>query len=384
MATKFRSDDTVAWPYGLGRKKDGSTYAAPAIAGCSGTATSTTLTIDAASTFANDDLVVIKQTRGTGVGNYMFNRIVSGGGTTTLTLEIPLDETYTDSGASQAQVMEMKEYDNLDLASSTITPSGWDGNTGGIGGFFNMGTMSGTAATLNLDGGTPTGLTRVTGGGFRGGSTATGTGTANQGEGQSADGGASTAANGIGGGGGQALFVAGGGGGGHATSGGTSGSDASVGGTGGGTVGTASLTSIYLGGAGGGGRRDTGSAMRAGSNGGGAWFIFSEDIDLTGITVLSRGGAGVVGDGPGGGGAGGSVLIKAVSATLGTNKVLATGGAAAASSAKPFSSGAGGTGYIHMDISGSYTGTTSPTIDVTVDPTILPVGGSGGAWFMFM
>lgn len=43
----------------------------------------------------------------------------------------------------------------------------------------------------------------------------------------------------------------------------------------------------------------------------------------------------------------------------------------------------GAVGRIHIDYSVSYTGTTTPTIDATLDTTIVPVS-AGGAWFMFM
>ena len=379
---QWRSDDTDAWLEGFGSGGDGSSYNVPANEGCSGTLASKTLTLASAGGFANDQLILIHQTRGTNAGAWELNKIVSGGGTTTLTLKYDLTLTYTDSGANQAQVIQMRSYDGLSLTSTTTTPV-WDGSKGGIIAFFDIGSVTGSSATISLDGSQPTSATRVTGGGFRGGAGGSGSGTSTQGEGHSADGGASTAANTTGGGGGSVTVgLASGGGGGYATGGTNGGTDGGTGGTGGGTVGVASLTSIYFGGAGGGARRDS-SSQPAGSNGGGIAFIFASDIDLTSIQINCRGAAGYSAAAPGGAGAGGSVLLKCQTATLGTNKILATGGAATASTSKPFSGGAGGVGRIHIDYSTSFTGTTNPTIDSTLDTTIVPTGGSTGNFLPF-
>lgn len=395
MSLKWRSDDTQGpWPYGFGRAKDGSTYSAPAIAGCSGSSASTTLTISTASTFANDDLILIYQTRGTGAGNYMLNRIVSGGGTTTLTLEFALDQTYTDSGASQAQVMELKEYENLQLT-STITPTSWNTSTGigGIGGFFNIGTLTGNGSgILSLNGGAGTGNSSshnsggATTGGFKGGNlwSSSSDSTAWQGEGSAGAGGNSRSANGNGGGGGNATNCKGGGAGGGNASAGTNGtsSDSQPGSTGGSAVGNAELTSIFPGGGGGGGGRDVAVGNGGGGSGGGVWFIFSENIDLSGLTIRSNGGNGGAGQGPGGGGAGGSILFKCVNGTFGTNKATATGGSG--QSGDGCTSGAGSVGRIHVDYSGSISGTSNPTMNTRFDSTIKLPSAGGGAFLYLL
>ena len=73
---QFRSDDTSSWGDGFGNGSDGAETISSseaydgAKASCSGTASTTTLTLGAASTFANGDLVVIHQSAGTGVGTW--------------------------------------------------------------------------------------------------------------------------------------------------------------------------------------------------------------------------------------------------------------------------------------------------------------------------
>ncbi len=385
---QWRSDDTATWNYGFGSGSDGTSYAVPANAGCSGTASATALTIDAASTFADGDLVMIHQTRGTGVGLWELNKVASGGGTTTLTLAHALINTYTDSGASQAQIIELKEYENLALTGTT-TVSAWDGNKGGIIAFLDKGTTSGSSATLALNGSTGatangTTLTSAvtTGGGFRGGyGRQTGSsGSGRQGEGTAADGGESSAANGNGGGAAYGTGGAGsasGGGGGNGAAGSVGNSDEQTDGNGGGAVGVASLVTANFGGGGGGcfSRDGVTQTVASGGSGGGIAFVFSKTLDLTGITINANGGAGGDGSrkGDGGSGAGGSILIKCTSATLGTNKATAAAGSTVGLG------GAAGAGRIHIDYSGSYTGTTSPTIDVTNDLTIIEA--ASGAFF---
>src|SRR3990167_2077717 len=216
---QFRSDDTSKWTHGFGNGSDGSitisadtTYDG-ANASCSGTADSTTLTLGAASTFANGDLVMIHQTRGTGVGNWELNKIVDGGGGTTLTLQKSLINTYTDSGASQAQIVEMKQYSSVTVNSAqTWSAPEWDGNVGGIIAFFckDVTTVTGNISTNSR--------------GFRGD-------TQNQAD----------------------EYGGGDGGGGHSAGGGNgTGLGGGTGGTGGTTAGVAALITMVFGGGGGG------------------------------------------------------------------------------------------------------------------------------------
>ena len=366
---QWRSDDTDAWLEGFGDGSDGSSYSVPANEGCSGTSGTTSVTLATAGAFANDDLVIIHQTRGTGVGTWELNKIVSGGGTTSLTMKYDLMNTYTDSGDSQAQMVTLHQYEGLTVSGTTSAPD-WDGSKGGILAFIDKGTttisgtldVAGTAATS----GTNT-VAGATGGGFRGGQGRSGSNNrGTQGESSTALGSVTTAANGAGGGGAYVtdqVSEPGGGSGGHATVGakGDDSINTGVGGTGGGTDGNASLTDMVFGGAGGGKAHQDASTTEGGASSGGIVLIIAKDIVITG-TIDVRGGS-HSGSSYGGAAAGGSILLKCETATLGTTKALATGGTHA------------GTGRIHIDYSKSYTGTTTPTLNSTEDATIIsPVG----------
>jgi hypothetical protein len=376
---QWRSDDTDKWVKGFGDGSDGSSYSVPANEGCSGTAAGTSVTLASAGSFANGDLVVIHQSRGTGVGNWELNKIASGATTTSLTMEYDLMNTYTDSGSSQAQMLTMHQYENLSLG-ATSAPE-WDGSKGGIIAFFDKGEAEITGA-INLKekghrGGSYNGrnnnLIAFRGEGSNADGRATGTYTA---DGSAAGGGENETS-------GDARQGAGGGGG-HATSGGNGTALASGQvGLGGGTVGGASLVSANFGGGGGGAGtnwNDSGWVYPVdyAGDGGGFILVISKKITITG-SIDADGG-----DGPGspsgnssgyGGGAGGSVLIKAETATLGSSLITADGGTGTYKATQG-TGGNGGDGRIHLDYSKSYTGTTSPTIDVTNDVTI-KVGGGG-------
>lgn len=141
------------------------------------------------------------------------------------------------------------------------------------------------------------------------------------------------------------------------------------------------LVKMFMGGGGGAGGNFAGAAASGnsdGSNNGGAGgsgagiiIIIARSIIGSGY-LLSRGTAGATyaaRGGGGGGGAGGSILLKAQTATLGSGLVLATGGGSGA----PQHGGDGGygsQGIIHLDYSQSYSGSTSPTLDVTQDKSI--------------
>lgn len=381
---QFRSDDTDKWVYGYGDGGAGTSYAVPANEGCSGTSGTTSLTLAAAGSFSNGDLVLIHQTRGTGVGAWELNKITSGAGGTSLTMAHALTNTYTDSGASQAQIIELNQYNGLTLGNTTAPV--WDGSKGGIIAFLDKGTttISGTITISGVNGSAANG---GNGRGFRGGeeNNAGDPSTGYQGEGTAGAGTTSGSANGNGGGGGNKVGgsnAAGAGGGGHAASGtsGTS-SGSSVGGTGGSSVGGASLVSANLGG-GGGGAAGFNAAIGGGGGGGGFMLVISSALSISGA-INCNGGNGLnavsVSSGSSAGGAGGSVLLKAKTATLGTNLITASGGTGGSGSGGSTNSGAGSVGRIHLDYKTSYTGTTTPTIDVTQDAT-LDYPTTGGAF----
>jgi hypothetical protein len=134
----LRSDDTTAWDYGFGRGKDGSSYIKPSNEGCFGDQRSQTLHLLSPGTFANDDLVLLYQSTGPSAGTYMFNRIMSGAGTTELLLRYALTLSLLNSDKAQAQVLTMKEYHNLKTGS--LEAPVWDGVKGGLLAFFDSGT----------------------------------------------------------------------------------------------------------------------------------------------------------------------------------------------------------------------------------------------------
>ena len=107
----------------------------PIDSSCSGTSGTTSLSATNAS-FEAGQLILIHQSRGTGVGQWELNKIssyVAG----TITTVLSLSYTYTDSGASQAQVLVVKQYSGITINSGkTLTAKAWDGNIGGILAYF--------------------------------------------------------------------------------------------------------------------------------------------------------------------------------------------------------------------------------------------------------
>jgi hypothetical protein len=332
---------------------------------CSGSSGSTTLTCGG--TFTAGDIILIHQTRGTGVGNWELNQVVSDNGAT-LTLKYALSNTYTDSGDSQAQVIEVKEYAGGTI-SGTLTCNAWDGDKGGILPILCSGKL------------TISGTVHANAKGFRGGPVQTGTPkkTGYQGEGATGAYSTSASANGNGGGGGGTSgcgfdILGGGGGGGLGTGGTAGGSGQCTAGAAGGTDGGATLADMVMGGGGGAsglGARDT--ATGVGGDGGGIIIIFARELAISG-SVTSNGGNGTNGAGSdnyyggGGGGAGGSILVKTQTGTLGTNKITASNGSGAAGGGNGNAGGNGGNGRVRVE-SCSYTGSAN-------DPT--PSYSTGG------
>lgn len=371
---QWRSDDTDIWSYGFGNGSDGdltissNTTFSTANAGCSGSSGATALTLDNASAFSNGELVLIHQSRGTGVGNWELNKISSGAGTTSLVMVHNLTNDYANSGSSQAQIVKLAQYSNVTVNSGqTWSAPDWDGNKGGIIAFLCSGNTTFTGQfSLNADG-------------YVGGSGSSGQ--AQAGEGTTGAATAQEAANGNGGGGGKLANGrwGGGGGGGNGTAG-TSGEESpeGQGGAGGSTAGNAELTSIVFGGSGGGGNAQSGTPG-TGGDGAGLAIIMSKNITISGSpTATGANGTTDGTGGGGGGGGGGSILIKAETATLGSNKITANGGTGGQPSDTSRNGGNGGSGRIHLDYSNSYTGTTTPTIDARQDTTIVTPSVAAG------
>lgn len=376
MSRQWRSDDTDTWVYKFGDGSDGAltissnTTFSAANEGCSGTSGTTSVTLAAAGGFSNGDLVLIHQSRGTGVGNWELNKISSGGGGTSLTMESNLQNTYTDSGASQAQMVKLFQYSSVTVdATYTWSAADWDGSKGGLIAFLCNGTttINGTISTVNKG---HIGGVYARPIGDQGGGTA-GAGTTNYPN------------NGSGGGGGRndsGNQAAGGGGGGHGAAGSDGAFDATSPGEGGDAVGNASLTSLVFGGAGGGGTRGDGVTGTGGNGADSAGSIIVITNSLTGTGSInlngSNGGNGTDEGSGGGGSAGGAGLFKAQTATFDNLTVTASAGSGGSGSGNGKNGGAGAVGRFHLDYSGSFSGTTTPTLDTTLDSTI--VASSGG------
>ena len=357
------------------------TTEAPIDSACTGTVDTQALTATNAS-FSAGQKILIHQTQGVGAGTYQRTEIQSYTAGTITTTDA-LNFTYITG----AQVRVLKQYSSVTVnADKTYTGKEWNGTVGGLPGFYCSGDVKGPGKIMigGVTGNTGLGaVSGATGGGFRGGdgNSTTTPNTSTQGEGDAGTGSESTEANGTGGGGGliSGANRATGGGGGHATDGtaGTShkssgvDSDTWTAGVGGGQSGAADMSQFTFGG-GGGGSSDVGTNnTSSGASGGGALFIQAKNID-TSLVIDANGGDGINTETAGGaGGAGGSVFLRVDTATLGTNLITATGGARGTFPTAPNDSGgAGGEGRVHIDYATSYTGTSSPTINATLDSSL--------------
>lgn len=349
--------------YNFGNGSDGSidlsgTHA-PIDSSCSGTAGSTSLSATNAS-FAPGQRIYIIQMSGTNAGvNNEMNTIASYTAGTITTVS-PLAFTYTDSGASQAQVIVMPQYSDVDIG-STLTSKAWDGNVGGV-------TPILCSGRISVSGGL-TGL----GCGFRGGAGGASGTNANgtQGESPTGVGSASTSANGAGGGGGGAKGgtgnnAAGGGGGGYVNAGGNGTvvlpNTAIIGTAGAGSLGAADLSSLFIGAGGGGsGASSAVIGVSNGGNGGGIILLFGREVVITGsVSADGAAGSGNASGGASGsgGGAGGSIFIRAVHADIGSGLITANGGIGSGGNGGGGTGGSGSVGRIRIEacsINGSST-----------------------------
>ena len=351
-------------PFGDGKDGAYSSATIPTLVykSCTGTAASTTLTASTTSPFEVGDILLLHQSRGTGVGQWEINRVTAVG-SGSYTLQVALKYTYV----SPAQAIKIPRYTDV-TCSGTWTVSDWNGSIGAISvlackNFTNDGTLVLSGITGSTDG-------TATGRGYAGAPSTNVKNTAGKkGEGTvGAGGGTGTTPNGSGGGGGGLQGYEGAGGAGNASAGG-----AGTGGSGGLASGSADLTSItFGGGGGGGGTRNDGSAPYIGGGGGvggGILFIFAKNIIKAGSTTLNGGKGGSFNyGGHGGGGAGGSALFVCQTATFGSDTVTATGGIAGGIGASL--SGAGSVGRIAVHHSGPITGTTNPTFTDQTDTSL--------------
>lgn len=376
MTRVFRSDDTDPWQEKYGSGVDGAltisadTQMSVAASSCSGTSGAFTLTLSAASTFANNDLILIHQSRGTGAGKYELNKILSGGGTTTLTLKYALQQNYVLSGQSVAQVQKLPQYTNVTINTTKIwsTPD-WTGTVGGLMVFLASGHVQ-VVGTVKVG----TSAQTSNGGGYRGGlDVAFSEGHAGEGTAQDNSLVQFTSNTQGGGGARSGANLSGAGGGGHATTGGAgSGGGGSQSGQ---TAGVPGLTEFLFGGAGG-----STAGNGGGGNGAGILLIIGKFITVTGA-ITANGAAGPNGAanaiGAGGGGAGGSILLKGDRIVLGAGLVTASGGNGGTGFSGGANGGAGGDGRIHVDYGTSLSGTTTPTLDSRQDTSLIDSVGYG-------
>src|SRR5258708_22131110 len=349
---QFKTTDTSPWPGRFGTGSDGAASintSTDATANTTATVTSgsTALTAGSGTGFASGNLILIHQTRngGTTVGAWELNKISSIGGGTNWTLAYATVNAYDTT----AQVYLLKQYTTVTVnGSQTLTAAAWAGATGGIVAFL-ANTSITVTGTITVSGeGCVGGTGNNSGSGsFCGEGTTSGITQARQTPSSNEGGGISAGNGGAGGGGGN-------GGSGTAATGG------SGQGGGGATAGLANLTVMVFGGGGGGGLDASNSS---GAIGGGIVLLIAPTITITGA-LNGNGLQGGAANWPGGGSAVASILLKGRNLTLGSSLITASGGAARAGVG---TSGAGGGGRIHADYSQTLSGTTSPTIDSTLD-----------------
>lgn len=336
------------------------------------------------------------------VGNYETLRISNVSGTT-VTFQTAKSNYYgnnagddsnlgTTTGSQRVILQRIPNYRNVSINSGyTFYPSSWNGTNGGIMSFRASGTVdvSGTISVSAVGYRGGVGGTIVSGctnyayptvagdrgetvynasvvGCSRTASVLGNTNALSASYGGGGGGGAGTAApnrNGGGGGGGTYAYTG---------SSGTASSTGEKGGSSGPSIyGSSNLFSLYFGSGGGGGGRGVNAYGGNGGTGGGIIYINATTFNNNGSVVANGGngsnGAGGSDDGGGGAGAGagGSVLLRAVNLSLGSNKVSATGGSGGSGSTGSYGTGgnggAGGVGRIAVFYATAVTGTTTPT-----------------------
>lgn len=334
---------------------------------CSGSSGNTYVTVTAGdeAEFSAGDLVLIHQSRGSTPGLWELNK-VSSTSSGQVNLNVPLSNTYVDSGADQAQILVVPQYTDCTIQSGgKIQGDSWNGNIGGI-------VAIACNSKLDVQSG---GSIDMNNRGYRAGSAQTSQGNdGRQGEGDNSStyNGVSTSRNSAGGGGGDIVGPdqGGPGGGGGSAGSGNAGAGATEGGVA--TDSQADLSIACFGGGGGGGAYATGGdgAAVAGGRGGGCVFIFANELVVDG-TVSADGqtsGYATGSDGGGGGGgAGGTVLIKAVTADIGTELVSVERGLTGGAQNGWSGSNHGAYGRIRIEAC-TVTGSTSPTYSAPTTP----------------
>jgi hypothetical protein len=340
--------------------------------------------VSSTSGFTVGQEVLIIQMAGTGAGSYE-SGIIASAGSGVLTLASDLGRTYTVGGNSKAQVLRVPHYQDVTVL-GTLTAHPWNGSTGGIVAFRVAGTLTVEASgRIDLTGlgfpGGPGGNeypgsypdTGSTGGSYISSLPLNGP-TGDDCGGCISPAGSGNGGGGHGGRGSRGTDGASGGGGASYGSPGNAGQAAPVspwasGGQPGSIYGTEDLSTIYMGSGGGGGGKGKDGYGAAGENGGGIVIIYADTLVLYG-GIYANGKSGLSNasgnGGGGGGGAGGSILLVVRTATLGTDRVSATGGGGGNGNlgGNGSAGGNGGAGRIRIEYSESLSGSTNPQASV--------------------
>lgn len=315
--------------------------------------------------FSVGDVVFFHQTQGTAnAGRWEFGQIAAINSPTRWTLTRPLVYSY-DSINGRAQAIKTPQYHDIVVEDNGIlTMPAWDGSTGGILVLRANGTVTvyGTIDAEGGDGGHGTVDNKGggSGGGFRGGNNSTDGSAGGRGESYAGNWPSESRDANYSGGGGSEHWDKCGGGGGNGMPG-ISGwpNDSSGGyGYGGESSGTGDLKRMFFGGGGGGGK---GTDAGGGGAGGGIIVIVARELACVGCTLSAHGGDSggkvILPDlhAAGGAGAGGSIFLNVMTATLGTNLVNATGGGVSG-----VTEGRGGVGRIRIEYYNTLSGDTNP------------------------
>lgn len=348
LGAEQRLDNVVpGLPWGDG-SNGSQTYSSDPNTRTTATGSSTSITL-ASAILSDGDVFLIHQTRSTSsAGFWEFAKVASGGGTTSITTTKALVNTY----ASGSQVVLFTMDSDVTINAHSITA--WGGSTGGI------------AVYCGKDSITIAGNLTGTGNGYKGGAGQADPGSAAAGDGESSYGDPGTEATGAG----DYASTAAGAGGGYGTAGGD------IGGANGGDVhGSADLTVIDFGGGGAGGSSNPDGG--AGGDSGGAIIFITKNFVASAATVINNGADGSTAPGDtrgGGGGSGGAVLVVCETATVGSDKITATGGAGGGGTV---SGAAGGDGRIAVHHSKTITITsTDPSYEDVEDATLIETAGT--------
>lgn len=319
------------------------------------------IVLNDASGFAIGDYIFIHQSRGTNYGNNEF-RYITNKVSNTITVNVNLDNSYTDDGGTQqSQVCKIPQYNSLKIVSGgSWQVTAWDGNKGGI-------AIVAVKGRFVVESGGSIDIARR---GFNGGNDESSIGNVQAQAGESGTGDVvqQTSANGMGGGGardnGGGNGASGGGGGNHeAGSAGGANSGHTPGAAGAINPYSNDGSKIVFPGAGGGGIGPGGNDNGGdGGDGAGILIILAKDFDCSAGVIYGWGEDGNSDGSPGGsqgsgggGGGGGSFHGVFGKCNIGTDKLQLNAGLGGGSSGGNPAGGAGGKGRAWIS-AGSFTG----------------------------